>query len=130
MKFLHELGAYGMVGGFLVQLLLLGLPTSTVGDRFALIGQVSLRIVAPALGLVILSGLLAMVVRKVFFTKGWVWLKILLTLPTAYSVLATLPGLDLLVPSRLGAQLWVSIAMAAAITALSVWRPKSILPGM
>lgn len=129
-KFFHEVGSYGMVGGFAVQLLLLALPGAVVGDRVALLGAITQWIIVPALLLVLASGLAAMLVRKVFFGKGWVWLKIFLTVPTVYSVLATYPGLDLLDIERLGGQLWVSLAMSAAITALSVWRPKEIIAGI
>lgn len=125
MKLLHELGSYGMVGGFAAQLLLLlraegpDAPVETIQD-------LTLWITAPSFAVVALSGLLVMVVRPVFFTKGWVWLKVFLTVPTLYVVVATFPGLANLDPTRLDRSLSLAIGASIVITWASVWRPKAL----
>ena len=125
MKLLHELGSYGLVGGLAVQLLLVTLRGAERDLR--LVGEITLWVVAPSLLLVILSGVLAMVVRTVYFSKGWVWLKIFLTVPTFYSTLATFPGLAWLEAGHLSPKLWMSLLASVVITFLSVWRPKGLL---
>lgn len=123
-KYLHEVGSYGLAGGFAAQLIFLSdgdmkaaaVPVQAIGGW----------LVTPSLILVLLSGVLAMVVRPTFFTKGWVWMKVILTIPTIYATLATFPGIvwyHELKPS----QLWLALIASLVVTAFSVWRPRGFL---
>ena len=118
MKFLHELGSYGMGGGFAVQLLAL----VRNDDASDLITMTALWLVLPSLILVIVTGLVAMVLRPHYFEVRWVWLKIFLTVPTFYAVVATLPTGRVLPTERTQSALWLALVATVIVTALSVWR--------
>ncbi len=122
-KILHELGSFGLVGGFAVQLVLLG----SAGPAPLPVELIAKWVLAPSLLAVIGSGLLAMGVRPTFFSKGWVWLKVFLTVPPTYATLATHPDIAFMATDRLGPPLWSAIAASVVITFFSVWRPKGML---
>ncbi|MEM1417741.1 MAG: hypothetical protein AAGH15_22775 [Myxococcota bacterium] len=125
MKILHELGSYGLVGAFLVQLLLVQRGGGAMED--AIVSEVAKWIAFPSLLLVVISGLGAMIVRPTFWTKGWVWLKVLLTAPTLYVVVATHPAFASLETAKMGPPLVLVLVASIVITFLSVWRPRGLL---
>lgn len=122
-KYLHEVGSYGLAGGLAAQLVFLGAEQEGMDQVYA-IGK---WLIVPSFLLCVLSGLLAMIVRPTFFTKGWVWLKIILTIPTLYSTLATYPGVAWFHGKRDTSQLWVALVASLVVTGLSVWRPRGVL---
>ena len=126
LKFLHELGSYGLAGGFVVQLLLLSRREKVDIETQKLVEHIALWVVTPSFLAVVVSGLLAMMVRPVFFSKGWVWFKIFLTAPTLYITVATL-GLTNIPMERVRSSLWLAMVLLVIITAFSVWRPKHFL---
>jgi hypothetical protein len=122
MKFLHEVGSYGLAGGFAVQLIVLSGPEDEAART--LVQSITLWLVMPSFLVVCASGVVAMVVRPTFFSKGWVWMKIILTVPTAYPPVATFPGFFEYPETPLQSPLWLCLVVSILITALSVWRPK------
>lgn len=127
---LHELGSYGLVGGFSAQLILLSADFLAPTTTQRLLELLTVWLVGPSLILVLASGLAAMFVRKVFFKKGWVWMKMFLSVPTVYAVGATFPGFSTERVSSQTSLLVISMTLSVVITWFSVWRPKNVIPGM
>lgn len=124
MKFLHEIGSYGLAGGFAVQLIVLARRDPSDPMAQELIGDISSWLLVPSFFLMGASGVLAMVLRPVFIARTWVWLKILFTVPTFYALLATYPGVGEL-SERTPSQLWIALVASILVTVFSVWRrPK------
>ncbi|MGF1507952.1 MAG: hypothetical protein ACFB9M_00465 [Myxococcota bacterium] len=127
MKFIHEVGSYGLAGGFAVQLIVLahgGVDPSSTREQVEIIG---LWLVMPSLLVVLASGLWAMFLRPSFFSKGWIWMKIFLTVPPSYAAIATFPWVRSGAGERTGTVLWVALVASVIVTAFSVWRPKGVL---
>jgi uncharacterized membrane protein len=148
-KFLHTLGAIGMMGAmatFLVLLLFLPEPASIAEYariRLAM-GAISNWIFLPSMVLTLISGLLAIAVTRAFQDVGWVWIKLATGISVfegglvaihgsmgreaALSAQALSQAVD---PAKLGASLnsewgtlWVMLAVSALNVALGVWRPR------
>lgn len=125
--FLHELSSYALIGGFAAQLVLASASVEPSPESSRLITLTALWVTAPALFLVVGSGFLAMIVSPVFFKKGWVWLKILLTLPPTYAVIATLPFYEQGLTAGVSDQLTLALLVSIVVLYLSIWRPRSVL---
>lgn len=148
-KFLHTVGAIGMMGAiasFLVLLCFLPEPTSIaeyVRMRAAMAG-ISNWIFLPSLVLTLISGLLAIAVTRAYQDVGWVWIKLATGISVfeggltaihgsmgreaALSAQTLSQGID---PGKLGESLgsewgtlWVMLAVTALNVALGVWRPR------
>jgi uncharacterized membrane protein len=148
-KFLHTIGAIGMMGAmasFLVLLSFLPEPSSLAEYariRLAMAG-ISNWIFLPSLVLTLISGLLAIAVTRAYQDVGWVWVKLASGISVfeggltavhgamgreaALSTQALSQGID---PAKLGASLdsewgvlWVMMAVSAANVAFGVWRPR------
>lgn len=88
MKFLHTLGSVGVTGALVAMMILLamlpapeGLEGATLTEYATLrraIAGVSEWLLFPSLGMVLVSGLLAIALNRAFHDVGWVWLKLLL----------------------------------------------------
>lgn len=81
LKFLHSVASIGFCGGLAALLVLHALlPEPDQLERFATLrmamGAVARWIVLPSMGLVVVSGLLAMAVTPAFHNAGWVWAKL------------------------------------------------------
>ncbi|WP_375464706.1 hypothetical protein [uncultured Methylobacterium sp.] len=149
LKFLHTMGAIGLMGAMASLLVLLSLappPTSLAG--YAVIrgamGAIATWIFFPSLGLTLIAGLLAIGLNRGYHNAGWAWAKaatgILIFESGFVGVLgpmqqeadqsaralagqvdpATLAGS--LGPER--NTLWVLLAVATANVVLGIWRPR------
>ena len=127
MKFLHEVGSYGLAGGFGAQLVVLARPELGGERPLDLVEAISAWMVFPCLVVVIVSGITAMVLRPSFVQKGWLWLKIFLSVPALYAALGTYPGVGLVVGDRTAPLLQVALLFSIFVTVLSVYRPKGVL---
>ncbi len=81
-KFLHELGAIGVTGGFAVCLVLVATAPSNSLIGFAAvragIAAIAKWLLVPSLALVLISGLLAIAINRAYHDAGWAWIKALL----------------------------------------------------
>lgn len=149
LKFLHTMGAIGLMGAMACLLILISFtppPTSLAGYALmrGAMAAVATWIFFPSLALTLIAGLLAIALNRGFHNAGWAWAKLL----TGVSIFeggfvyvlgpiqeeakrsaAALAGqLD---PATLtgsfGAErssLWVLLAVATANVVLGIWRPR------
>lgn len=148
LKLLHTLGAVGLTGALVVHLMVLGwIPEADdLGEQAVLrqvIATVAAWLLLPALGLVLVSGLLALAVHPPFREARWVWLKAVLGLSVFEGTLVAIQGpavrnaeLTLralsgeLEVTRLPAALhdetgalWLVLGIALVNIVVAVWRP-------
>jgi len=147
LKILHELGSVGLMGAFLVCIVVaadaLAWPPAHYASLRATIDVVGRYVLLPSLALVLVSGLLAMAVHPPFHNAGWAWMKVATTVLvlegtfgvqarardiTALAVKAAAGEGDAaqmaaLLKSERGA-LWALLAVSAANIVLGVWRPR------
>ena len=149
LKFLHTMASIGYTGG-LASLLVLhaALPDPGELESFAALrmaqGAVAQWILFPSMGLVLISGLLAMAVTPSFQDRAWVWAKVATgivvfegTLAYVQAPMERAAGRAALAlngefpVSELGATLrpewgsfWVMLAVAVANVVLGIWRPR------
>jgi hypothetical protein len=149
LKFLHTIGAIGLMGAMASLLLLLGvLPPSTSLAEYAAMrgamGQIATWILFPSLGLTLIAGLVAIAYSKAFHNAGWAWAKALsgvLLFESGFvgvigpmqqeakrSAAALAGKAD---PATLAASLtserntlWILLAVAAFNVAFGIWRPR------
>jgi hypothetical protein len=149
MKFLHTMGAVGLMGSIASLLVLMIFeppPTSSLAGYALMRGamaEIATWVFFPSLGLTLLAGLLAML-NPGFHNAGWAWAKL------ATGILVFEGGLvDTLGPLQeeakrsaaalagqldageitgaYGAErstLWVLLAVATVNVALGIWRPR------
>ncbi|KAB1077145.1 hypothetical protein [Methylobacterium soli] len=149
LKFLHTMGAIGLMGAMASLLVMLSLaPSPSSLAEYALMrgtmGAIATWIFFPSLGLTLIAGLLTIGLHRGFHDAGWAWLKaatgILVFESGFVGVLgpmqqeaelsagalagrvdpATLAGS--LVAER--NTLWVLLAIATANVVLGIWRPR------
>ncbi|QDP21973.1 hypothetical protein [Bradyrhizobium cosmicum] len=148
MKFLHTLGAIGLVGAVACFLVMAGYaPAPSAIAQYAPLsiatGAVATWIFMPSLGLTLVAGLLAMAVNRTFHSAGWAWAKLAMGVlvfewgfvsvvgplqqEAEQSARAFAGEIDLAtLAGELGtrrATLWVFLAIAMANIVLGVWRP-------
>jgi hypothetical protein len=151
MKFLHTLGAVGLMGAMACLLVLLRVtPAPTSLPEYALMreamGAIATWIFLPSLGLTLIAGLLAMALNPAYHNAGWAGLKLasgILVFEFGFMAIqgpmqqeaersaramagevdvATLAG-------TLHAEqtsLWVMLGVAIVNVILGVWRPRLI----
>lgn len=149
LKFLHTVGAIGLMGAAAALLVLLSWvpPPASLGE-YALIrgamGAIATWVFFPSLAATLIAGLLAIAFHRGFHNAGWAWLKAatgILIFEGGFvgvigpmqreaerSAKALAGQLD---PATLSATfdaergtLWVVLAVATANVALGVWRPR------
>src|ERR1700743_1593651 len=81
MKFLHTLGAVGMMGSMACLLVLLRVPPApTALAEYALMreamGAIATWIFLPSLGVTLVAGMLAMALNPAYHNAGWVGVKL------------------------------------------------------
>ncbi len=151
MKFLHTMGATGLMGAMAALLAMLSVapPPSALSEYAvarAAMGAVATWIVLPSLALVLVSGLLAMAVTRAYLGAGWAWLKLAtgvlmfegglvyvqgpMRWEAEQSAAALAGRVD---PATLGASLgpergtlWLLLAVATANVVLGIWRPRLV----
>ena len=149
LKFLHTMGAIGLLGSMAALLVLSrsAPPQSALAGYAAVrsaMAAVSTWIFLPSLGLSLLAGLLAIAVNRAFHDAGWAWLKLVSGVLLFEGGLQSIHGpmrdeaersaaalaghnnpADLAV--SLGSEraaLWVLLAVATANVVLGIWRPR------
>ncbi len=149
LKFLHTMGATGLIGAmacFLVMLALLP-PPSALAEYAAMrgaMGAIATWVFLPSVAVTLIAGLLSIAVTRGFHNAGWAWVKLASGIlifeggligiqgplqEEAERAAAALAGrLD---PATLGGApgsewnvLWVLLAVATANVVLGIWRPK------
>jgi hypothetical protein len=149
MKFLHTMGAIGLMGAMASLLVLFSFtPAPTSLPEYAMMraamGGVATWIFLPSLGLTLISGLLAIAVNRGYHSAGWAWAKLLsgvlvfewgfaavqgpMQEEAELSARALAHEVD---PSTLATSLgpewkslWVLLAIATANVILGIWRPR------
>ena len=149
MKFLHTMGAIGLMGAMACLLVLLSLtPAPTSIAEYALMrgamGDIAKWILLPSIALTLVAGLLAIGVNRAFHSAGWAWAKLatgilvfewgLVGIQGPMQQEAELSARALAgevniaaLAGSLGAErgsLWVLLAVATANVVLGVWRPR------
>jgi hypothetical protein len=148
LKFLHEVGAMGVMGSFAACIvLLLNAPAdSLIGYAAVMQGIASITrwLLVPSLAAVLISGLLAIAATDSYKNAAWAWIKALLGLSTFEGTLLTVgasarraaelssmalhgrgDGVELaqVIHTEWGG-LWVLSALAVVNIVLAVWRPR------
>lgn len=149
LKFLHTMGAIGFTGALAALLVIhTTLPDPSELERFAQLriaqGAVAKYLLLPSMGLVLVSGLLALIPTPAYQSAGWVWAKLITGITIFEGTLVAVQGpmqraaerargaLVGEVPvAELGAALgsewgsfWVIMTVAVANVVLGVWRPR------
>jgi hypothetical protein len=149
MKFLHTMGAIGLMGAMASLIVLLGFaPAPTSLNEYALMaaatGAIATWIFLPSLALTLIAGLLAIAVNRAFHSAGWAWAKLAtgvlifeggltailgpLQQEADLSARALAGEVDIatLATSLAGERtsLWVMLAVATANVVLGIWRPR------
>jgi uncharacterized membrane protein len=148
LKFLHTMGAIGMMGAMaaLGVMLLYAPPPTALAEYAAVRGAMAAAaqwVFMPSLGVTLIAGLLAIAASPAFHNAGWAWVKaasgILLfesgfvgvlgpmQREAADSVKALAGTFDAaLLGVSLGSEkmtIWILLAVATANVVLGVWRP-------
>jgi uncharacterized membrane protein len=81
MKFLHTMGAIGLMGAMVCLVVLLGVtPAPSSLPQYVLMrgamGQIATWIFLPSMALTLIAGLLAIAVNRAFHNAGWAWAKL------------------------------------------------------
>lgn len=149
LKFLHTMGAVGLMGSMASLVVLIGfVPPPTALAQYALLrgamGAVSSWIFLPSLALTLVAGLLAVAANRAYHNAAWAWVKLATGIlvfeggfvavqgpmqeEAARSARALAGQID---PATLGgslgaerATLWVLLAVATANVMLGIWRPS------
>jgi hypothetical protein len=149
MKFLHTIGAIGLMGAMACLIVLLGfVPKPTSLPEYALMTAALSGVVTwiffPSLALTLIAGLLAIAVNRAYHSAGWAWAKLatgILIFEWGFTailgpiqeeaelserVLAS-GGDAATLAISLSAErssLWVLLVVAAANVVLGIWRPR------
>jgi hypothetical protein len=149
MKFLHTIGAIGLMGAMACLIVLLGfVPKPASLSEYALITGAMSGVVTwvffPSLALTLIAGLLAIAVNRAYHSAGWAWAKLatgILIFEWGFTAIlgpmqeeaelsahVLAGGADAsALAASLAAQrtsLWVLLAVAAANVVLGIWRPR------
>jgi hypothetical protein len=149
MKFLHTIGAIGLMGAMACLIVLLGfVPRPASLPEYALMsaamGGIVTWIFLPSLALTLIAGLIALALNRAYHSAGWAWAKLatgILVFEWGFTVVlgplqeeadvsarALAGKVD---PATLAASvgnerysLWVLLAVAVANVVLGIWRPR------
>jgi uncharacterized membrane protein len=149
LKFLHTMGAIGLMGAMACLLVLLRFaPAPTSLSQYAAMrsamGDIATWIFLPSLAVSLIAGLLAMSVNRAYHNAGWAWVKLFSGLLVFEWGLAGIQGpmqqeaelsaralAQEVDPATLGASLgaesnslWIMLAIATANVVLGIWRPR------
>jgi hypothetical protein len=149
MKFMHTMGAIGLMGAMACLLALVILcPPPTSLPQYAMMrgamGSIATWIFLPSLALTLVAGLLAIGVNPAFHSAGWAWAKLasgILVFEWGFAAIqgpmqqeAELSARALsgevdaaTLGASLGAEqnsLWVLLAVATANVIFGIWRPR------
>jgi hypothetical protein len=148
MKILHEIGSAGVLGAYAACLLLVIKGPSQPLVAYAAVRQaiatITQWLLMPSLGLVLVSGLLAIALNRAFHNAAWAWIKALLGISLFEGTLVTVSSsarqaaelaamaanghadaahlAQVLRTERGG--LWLLLGLSLANIVLAVWRPR------
>jgi uncharacterized membrane protein len=144
-KTLHDLGSIAFGGALAACLVINHVASPAAPAEFLaarqLFATIASTILIPAMGVVVVSGLVALAGTWAYMEAGWAWLKALLGLAVFEATLvvvgssakhaeiaAAVAAADLAtVQARLRSEaitLWVLVALSVVNVVLAVWRPK------
>jgi hypothetical protein len=146
-KFLHTIGATGLMGSIASLLVLMSFsPPSTSLAGYALIrgaiADIATWIFFPSFALTLVAGMLAIAVNRAFHDAGWAWVKLatgILVFAGSFQVLGSIQEEAKRTAGALAGQLdaetitgsfgeqsalWVLLAVSTANVVLGVWRPR------
>ncbi len=148
LKFLHTMGAIGMLGSMACLLVLSNIATPAFLTEYTAVrgamAAIAKLIFMPSLTLTLIAGLLAVAVSRAFQDAGWAWAKLVsgvllfeygligiegpMRLEAERSAAALAgKGDPVTLAASLGAErstLWILAAVATANVLLGVWRPR------
>lgn len=150
MKFLHTMGAIGVMGAMASLIVMLGVvpPPSSAPAGYALMrgamAAVATWVFLPSLALMLVAGLLAIALNRAFHNAGWAWVKLATgVLMFEYGFVGVQGPMQLEAERAAGAlvgrvdpatlagslaaergTLWVLLAIATLNVVLGVWRPR------
>ena len=148
LKFLHSVGAIGLMGGMACLLVLHEfMPAPDALAEYARLraamGGIATWILFPSLALALVAGLLAIAANPAFHNAGWAWAKLATgVLVFEWSLVAIIGPIqeeaelsahalatraDVLLGASLASErgsLWVMLAVMTANVVLGVWRPR------
>ncbi len=149
MKFLHTMGAIGLMGAMACLLVLLHVtPPPSSLPQYALMrgamSEIAKWVFLPSVALTLIAGLLAIAINRAFHNAGWAWMKLIsgviifewgfvgvqgpMQQEAELSAKALAGQADVAsLAVSLGAarnSLWILLAVATANVVLGVWRPK------
>ena len=149
LKFLHTMGAIGLMGAMACLLVLLSmLPPVASLNEYALMrnamSAISTWLLMPSLGVTLVAGLLAIAINPVFHNAGWAWVKLATGVLVFEGGLVNIQGpmqeeaqrcaqalAGQLDPALLAVSLtaerntlWIIMAVATANVVLGIWRPR------
>ncbi|MDO9440375.1 MAG: hypothetical protein Q7T73_05750 [Beijerinckiaceae bacterium] len=146
LKFLHTLGAIGMMGAMVCLLVLLAQapPPAQAAEYAALygaMGRIAGWVLLPSLGLTLVSGLLSMAANRAYQNAGWALVKLatgVLVFEAGFAGVVgplqdeaersaqALANSTALVETSgaIAGTIWVLMAIGALNVALGVWRPR------
>lgn len=149
LKFLHTMGAIGLMGAMACLLVLLALaPPPARLAEYALMrgamGTIATWVILPSFAMTLIAGLLAIAVNRAFHNAGWAWVKLVTGLAifevgfvgvigpmqeeaerSADALAGKVDAATL--AASLGAEagsLWLLLAISTANVVLGVWRPR------
>jgi hypothetical protein len=149
MKFMHVMGAIGLMGAMACLLVLLSFTPSPASlSEYALMraamGGIATWIFLPSLGLTLVAGLLAIGFNRAYQNAGWAWAKLLSGVLVFEWGFAAIQG-PMQQEAELSAHalaheadtatlaasldpewksLWVMLAIATVNVILGIWRPR------
>jgi hypothetical protein len=148
LKFLHELGAVGVLGSLVACLVLIATAPKQSWVAYSAarqgIAAIARYLLVPSLALVLISGLLAIAANRSYANAAWAWVKALLGISMFEGTLITVGAgarraaelsaaaaaghgdaaeLAAVLHSEWGS-LWLLVAVAVINIVLAVWRPR------
>lgn len=148
LKFLHEIGAIGVIGALAACLVLvINAPEHSLVEYAAVrqgVAQITRYLLVPSLLLVLLSGLFALAASPGYHNAGWAWLKALSGISMFEGTLLAVQSsaqraAELSAQAAVGAGdpaqlaaavrtewggLWIILGLSIANIVLAVWRPR------
>ncbi len=150
LKFVHVIGAAGMIGALAALLVLLSFvpEPASLGEYARLrasMGAIAQWILLPSIALVLFGGLMAMAWNSAYHNAGWAWFKLATGILVFEGTLSAIQGpiqkqaeiaaqalageIDpALIKNTIQAEtssIWILLGVALVNVVLGVWRPRS-----
>ena len=147
LKFLHEIGTFGVMGSFAALLVLVAHVNMDAPVEYAAIrqgiAQIAKWVLVPSLGIVLVTGLASIAAHRPFMEQRWVWFKALLGITMFEGTMAAVSNAqrgaelakkvaageadmsvmaDIIRAERMGAYTILTLCIINVV--LAVWRPR------